>query len=57
MYRCALAAFAATMLIAPAAAQVQRVFPPAALRGEIVMSNPPDITLNGKVAISVLSVV
>jgi len=50
MYRCALAALAATVLIAPAAAQVQRAFPATALRGTIVMSDPPDITLNGKAA-------
>ena len=49
-YRCALAALAATVLIAPAAAQVQRAFPPNALRGALVMSDPPDITLNGKAA-------
>ena len=51
MYRCALAALAATVLIAaPAAAQVQRAFPPTALRGTLVMSDPPDVTLNGKAA-------
>ena len=50
MYRCAFAVLAATALIAPAAAQVQRAFPPNALRGAIVMSDPPDITLNGKTA-------
>jgi hypothetical protein len=50
MYRCAIAVLAATVLIAPATAQVQRAFPPTALRGAIVMSDPPDITLNGKAA-------
>ena len=50
MYRCAFAVFAAAVLIAPATAQVQRAFPPTALRGAIVMSDPPDITLNGKAA-------
>ena len=50
MYRCAFAVLAAAVLIAPAIAQVQRAFPPTALRGAIVMSDPPDITLNGKAA-------
>jgi hypothetical protein len=50
MYRCTLAALIAAVVMAPAAAQVQRVFPPNALRGAIVMSDPPDITLNGKAA-------
>jgi len=50
MYRCAFAVLAAAVLIAPATAQVQRAFPPTALRGAIVMSDPPDITLNGKAA-------
>jgi hypothetical protein len=36
------------LLIAPAAAQVARNFPPNALRGEIVVGSPPEITLNGK---------
>ena len=48
MYRCALAALAAAVVIAPAAAQVQRIFPQSALRGEMVVANPPDISLNGK---------
>jgi len=50
MYRCAFAVLAAAVLMAPATAQVQRAFPPTALRGAIVMSDPPDITLNGKAA-------
>jgi hypothetical protein len=50
MYRCALAAFAAAVLIAPAAAQVQRNFPANALRGSIVIGEPPEITLNGRAA-------
>ena len=48
MYRCALAALAAAVVIAPAAAQVQRTFPQSALRGEMAVGNPPDISLNGK---------
>jgi hypothetical protein len=48
MYRCAMTALAAAALIAPAAAQVQRNFPQSALRGEMVVGNPPEILLNGK---------
>lgn len=49
MYRCVLLAFA---LCAPLAApaQVQRNFPHNALRGEITVSNPPDVLLNGRAA-------
>ena len=50
MYRCAIAAILAATLIAPAAAQVQRNFPQNALRGAIVIGEPPEITLNGKAA-------
>ena len=35
---------------APVAAQVQRTFPPTALRGAIVVGDPPEITLNAKPA-------
>ena len=35
----------------PAAAQVQRVFPQNALRGALVIGNPPEITLNGDPAL------
>ena len=49
--RVLLAATLATAVaaLAPAAAdaQVQRRFPVSALRGRIVFTNPPDITLNG----------
>jgi hypothetical protein len=48
MFRCALAALAAAAIAAPAAAQVQRVFPQNALRGAIVVGVPPEITLNGR---------
>jgi hypothetical protein len=49
MYRCVLLALA---LSAPflASAQVQRNFPHNALRGEITMSDPPDVLLNGRSA-------
>lgn len=49
MYRCVLLALA---LSAPLtlSAQVQRNFPHNALRGEITMSDPPDILVNGQPA-------
>jgi hypothetical protein len=47
MYRCAFAVFAALAFAMPASAQVQRNFPQNALRGEIVIGAPPEITLNG----------
>ena len=50
MYRCALAVLAATTLIAPAQAQVQRNFPQNALRGTMVIGTPPDVVLNGQTA-------
>ena len=50
MYRCVLAALTAVILVAPAAAQVQRAFPQNAMRGALVMSAPPEITLNGQPA-------
>ena len=45
-----LAALTAVTLVAPAAAQVQRAFPQNAMRGALVMSAPPDVTLNGQAA-------
>jgi hypothetical protein len=48
MYRCALAALAVASFVAPAVAQVQRNFPQNALRGTIVIGNPPEIQLNGR---------
>lgn len=53
MYRCAplLAAFVcAATLCAPAAAQVQRFFPATALRGILVVTQSPDVMLNGQPA-------
>ena len=47
MLRLAIALTAAACLAAPAAAQVQRVFPQNALRGAIVIGEAPEITLNG----------
>lgn len=57
MYRCAHApssspitvafALAATLWCLPVAAQVQRNFPPTALRGELVVGVPPLVSLNG----------
>ncbi len=47
MYRCVVAFVAACAFVMPASAQVQRNFPQNALRGEIVMGTPPEITLNG----------
>jgi hypothetical protein len=48
MLRCVLLAAAA--LAFPAVAQVPRVFPQNALRGEIVVAQPPDVLLNGQQA-------
>jgi len=50
MYRCVLAALTAAVLVAPAAAQVQRAFPQNAMRGALVMGTPPEVTLNGQPA-------
>ena len=50
MYRCALAALLAATLLAPATAQMQRNFPATALRGAIVIGEPPELTLNGRAA-------
>jgi hypothetical protein len=51
MYRCASAALAAFVLVAPACAQsVQRNFPADALRGTLVVTAPPEVTLNGQAA-------
>jgi hypothetical protein len=51
MFRCL--AFALSLAVwAPqvAAQQQQRNFPPNALRGEVLLVNPPEILLNGKAA-------
>ena len=48
-YRCALAAFAlVTGLVASAAAQTLRHFPPNTLRGALVIGAFPAVTMNGK---------
>jgi len=48
MYRCLFVAIATAALVAPAAAQMQRQFPPTALRGAIVVSTTSEIKLNGR---------
>lgn len=53
MLRCVQAALAigvAIVCAAPACAQVQRNFPATALRGELVVLQPPEVLLNGKPA-------
>lgn len=51
MPRCVLLGLAAALsLPAIVQAQVQRSFPQDALRGEIVVQQPPEITLNGQAA-------
>ena len=52
MLRCALfaAALACTVLATPAAAQAPRNFPATALRGELVVTAPPEVLLNKRPA-------
>ncbi|MDP3223263.1 MAG: hypothetical protein Q8M96_09015 [Rubrivivax sp.] len=50
MLRCALIAATLTVCVASAAAQVQRNFPATALRGELVITAPPEILLNKRPA-------
>jgi len=51
MVRCVLAVFAALCIAAsPALAQGQRNFPADALRGTLVVENPPEVWLNGSPA-------
>ena len=53
MYRCAsiaLCAITAAVCSIPAQAQVHRSFPAHALRGELVIVQTPDVTLNGRAA-------
>jgi hypothetical protein len=50
MFRCALAACAALLLLPAAQAQVQRNFPADALRGTIAVGQMPEIVLNSKPA-------
>ena len=47
MYRCVLAALAATLVSTTAVAQVARNFPADALRGTLQLVNPPEVLLNG----------
>ena len=46
----ALVVLSATFTTSPVAAQVQRTFPQTALRGALVVGEPPEITLNGRPA-------
>jgi len=52
MNRCLVTATALLALAVPvvASAQVQRNFPANALRGELTVGTPPEVTLNGKTA-------
>jgi hypothetical protein len=50
MIRCATLAAALFACALPAAAQMQRHFPANALRGELVVLQPPDAQLNGRPA-------
>lgn len=53
MLRCALLVMsfmAATASCLPAAAQASRNFPATALRGEVVVTQPPELALNGRAA-------
>ena len=51
MFRCALLATACLAVAAmPVAAQAPRNFPATALRGEITISQPPELSLNGQLA-------
>ena len=47
MYRCAIALFVTAALCTPLHAQTTRNFPPTALRGALVIGDPPLATLNG----------
>ena len=48
MYRCLVLALALLVSTGPATAQVQRNFPQDALRGEVVVGVPPDLSINGQ---------
>ena len=50
MYRCATVAAALVWAALPADAQIVRNFPATALRGEIVLTQPPELLLNGRPA-------
>jgi hypothetical protein len=48
MFRCAALAFALAVALVPAQAQTHRNFPATALRGELLITAPPEATLNGQ---------
>jgi hypothetical protein len=48
MHRCAPLMLAAVLVASPALAQVQRLFPYQALRGEISFDAPPTVRVNGQ---------
>lgn len=48
MLRCALLAAALTAASLPAAAQLQRNFPATALRGELRVTQPPEVLVNNR---------
>ena len=50
MLRCAPLAAALAVVSMPAAAQAPRNFPATALRGEITVTQPPELSLNGQPA-------
>jgi hypothetical protein len=50
MFRCLALALSLAVCAPQVAAQQQRNFPPNALRGELLLVNPPEILLNGKPA-------
>ncbi len=50
MFRCALLAAACAVTAMPAAAQAPRNFPASALRGEMTVTQPPEVALNGQSA-------
>lgn len=50
MYRCLVAAVAMSSLVGAASAQSLRAFPADALRGEIVIGQSPEVSLNGQAA-------
>ena len=50
MHRCAVLILPMALFAASAVAQVPRLFPPKALRGDLVVAQPPDVMLNGRQA-------
>ena len=50
MLRCVFPLALGAALALPAAAQPSRPFPATALRGDLIVLQPPDVTLNGKPA-------